>query len=168
MATHPSVDANVKADTERVSEMNGRSEMPAQARYAENPLFREIPNIAPVAVIPQGLAKPAAGRRNQRRVITREDGRALETIGHAVDYLNDCFLYEGDEKECIHMGDPMMQALGILASARTDVLRSLPIVESRTSRLWNALFHRTSGRSSHLGSERQSRTSGVIPLSSSR
>ena len=181
MATHPSVEANMKADTKRVSdgrvsEMQRRSELPVEAYCAEDLLFRTEPNVVPIAVIPVSVPR----RRKLRRIITREEGRALEMIGHAVDYLNDCYLYEGDEKEIINIGGPTMKALGILVSARAQILQSLPLQESRTVRLWNTLFHHsshhTSQRTSERASERtphhgyggKSQPSGVVPLSSSR
>ena len=176
MATHPSIEANMKADTKhvpsgRVSELQRRSELPAPAHRAESLPFQAAPDIAPIAVIPQALANRQT-RRKLRRVVTREEGRALEMIGHAVDYLNDCYLYEGDEKEIINIGGATMKALGILASARAQILEALPVAEPRTMRLWNALFHRSDGRSSGRGShrrrDRESKPAAVVPLSSSR
>ncbi len=152
MATHPSVEANMTADTKpvsggRISEMQRRSELPVEAHCAEDLLFRAEPDVVPIAVIPVNVPR----RGKLRRIMTREEGRALEMIGHAVDYLNDCALYEGDEKEIIHIGGSSMKALGILVSARAQILQSLPLQESRTVRLWNALFHRFSERAFHHG-----------------
>ena len=160
MATHPRVDANMKADTKRVSderafEMHRKSELPAYAHSIDDSFYRAEPNLAPIAVIPQALANPPV-QHNLRRILPREEGRALEMIGHAVDYLYDCYLYEGDDKEIINSGGATMKALGILAAARVQILQSLPLQESRTTRLWNALFHRSSGHSSGRGSGRSS------------
>ncbi|MEO6965472.1 MAG: hypothetical protein ABI076_06185 [Acidobacteriaceae bacterium] len=180
MATHPRVDANMKADTNRVSderafEMHRKSELPAHAHSIEDSFYRAEPNLAPIAVIPQALANPPV-QHNLRRILPREEGRALEMIGHAVDYLYDCYLYEGDDREIINSGGSTMKALGILAAARIQILQSLPLQESRTTRLWNALFHRSSGRnpersserSSDRGHDRKSQSAAVVPLPSSR
>jgi hypothetical protein len=150
--------------------MQRRNALPAQAHRAESLPFQAVPEIAPIAVIPQALANRLA-QRNLRRVVTREQGRALEMIGHAVDYL-ECYPFEGDDKEIINIGWSTMKALGILVSARRQIVEALPLAEPRRLRFWNALFHRTSersaGRSPHRERERESKPAAVVPLSSSR
>jgi len=59
-----------------------------------------------------------------RRVLTREQGCALEMIGHAVDYLNDCYINEGPDHEVLDFNSPSMDAVRILISAQREVLRS--------------------------------------------
>jgi hypothetical protein len=93
-------------------------------------------------------------KRKMRRVISREQGRALETIGHAVDYLNDLHLSEGPEDELLNDVCPITEAVQILVSLHMQLLSSLPLVEPLSHRLWNAIFHR-----------HPARTSGVVPLS---
>jgi hypothetical protein len=108
--------------------------------------------------------------------MTQEQGRALEMIGHAADYLHDCCLYEGDENEVIDFGGSPAKAFQILISARQRLVESLPLKEPRMQHLWNVLFHRTpehasartSRRSSRDSRSRESRPAIVVPLSSSR
>jgi hypothetical protein len=130
-------------------------------------------DVAPIAYMPKALT--AAHRsRNLRRILTREQGQALEMIGHAVDYLNDCYLYEGEDDELINIGGYCSQAIQILISLRWQILQSAPIREPRTMRLWNALFHRRTGDKSGVVFRRagdhptQSKPPSVLPLSSSR
>ncbi len=167
MATHPSVDTNLKIDQKRVPKMRQASELPRLEEIGETLPFRAQPDVAPVAVIPIALAdKPA--RQNLRRIMTREQGRVLEMIGHAVDYLNDCYLREGDEDEIINVRSSSTEAIQILISLRWQILQSLPLQKPRMHRLWNALFHRSSGRISRARANRESKPISVVPLSSSR
>lgn len=99
-----------------------------------------------------------AAARGMRRVLTREHGCALEMIGHAVDYLNDCYINEGPDHEVLDFNSPSMEAVRILISAQGQILRSLPLTEPFSVRIWNALWRRKS----------QIKSSGVVPLSSSR
>ena len=92
------------------------------------------------------------------RVITREQGRALEMIGHAVDYLQDCYLHEGDDDEILDFRGPKMDAVRILVSAQRQIHRSLPLAEPLTVRLWHALLRRKT----------QYKSAAVMPVSSSR
>ncbi len=92
------------------------------------------------------------------RVITREEGRALEMIGHAVDYLQDCYLHEGDDREILDFRGPKMDAVRILVSAQRQIHRSLPLAEPLTVRLWHALLRR----------KIQYKSAAVVPVSSSR
>jgi hypothetical protein len=191
MATHPSVEANLMADAKCVLEMERLAEVstaadraasdraeanPAEANPAEDQLFRSGPgarDVAPIAYLPPVLAE-TSNTRNLRRILTREQGRALEAIGHAVDYLNDCYLYEGDEHELINVGGSCSEAIQILASMRWQILQSAPTQEPKTLRFWNALFHRNSNRNrnreAHRAGDRgsQSKPASVLPLSSSR
>lgn len=167
MATHPSVDTNLTTDPKRVPEIRRTSELPRPEDTDETLPFLAEPNVAPVAIIPIALVdKPPC--QNLRRIMTREQGRALEMIGHAVDYLNDCYLHEGDEDEIINVGGSSTEALQILISLRWQILQSLPLEEPRMHRLWNALFRRTTWRASRPRSGRKSKPVSVVPLSSSR
>lgn len=202
MTTSTCVEANLKADAKSLSapragahalqapvaepntsRTNRKSGPSALAHRADCLPFRTTPDIVPIAVIPQSLARKPA-RRNLRRVMTREQGRALEMIGHAADYLNDGYLYEGDENEIINIGGSPTKAIQILVAVRQQILQSLPLEEPKMQRLmhrfWNILFHHTSartsvhtsavasGRLSYQARARESRGSAVVPLSSSR
>ncbi len=110
----------------------------------------------------QGEAEAAVelkvGNRRLRRIITREQGCALETIGHAVDHLNDCYLQQGSDDEILDFGGPAMEAVQILIALQRQMLRSLPVKESFIVRVKNTLLHRRP----------VTKTSAVVPLSSSR
>ncbi|MES2220036.1 MAG: hypothetical protein V4587_03610 [Acidobacteriota bacterium] len=176
MSNHRSVEANPMADADCVSERQIPAEDQMEISSEETQLFRTLPHqrdVAPVAYMPRALAvNPRV--RSLRRLLTREQGRALEMIGHAVDYLNDRYLYEGEDEELINIGGPSSEAVQILASLRWQILQSAPVREPRTARVWNALFHRYRAqrpgvvfhRTNEHGS--QSKPSSVLPLSSSR
>lgn len=176
MLNHNSVDADPMADADRVSERQNPAEVQTEITPDEVQLFRTLSrkrDVAPIAYMPRALAaNPKA--RNLRRILTREQGHALEMIGHAVDYLNDCYLYEGEDDELINIGGSSSEAIQILVSLRWQILQSAPIREPRTLRLWNAMFHRhTSERPGvvfHRAGEHgsQSKPVSVLPLSSSR
>ena len=104
------------------------------------------------------LPEPPSANGRMRRKITREQGCALEVIGHAVDYLNDSYLYEGADDEIIDFSGPSMDAVRILISAQRQILSSLPLAEPLPQRFWNTLLRRKS----------QFKASTVVPLSSSR
>ncbi|MFZ0519149.1 MAG: hypothetical protein WCD77_05445 [Acidobacteriaceae bacterium] len=176
MLNHNSVDAVPMADADHVSERQHPAETETDISPEEVQLFKTLSrkrDVAPIAYMPRALAASARSR-NLRRVLTREQGRALEMIGHAVDYLNDCYLFEGDDDELINIGGSGSQAIQILISLRSQILQSAPTREPRTLRLWNALFHRHTSerpgvvfhRSSDHGS--QNKPVSVLPLSSSR
>jgi hypothetical protein len=136
MATHAGVEADLKADLKLVQgRQAGRSPELRTTAHPFNP--------------PQ--------RRGLRRIISREQGCALEMIGHAVDYLNDCYLHEGAEDEIIDFRGPTMEAIQILISIQRQVLHSLPLTEPFTQRLWNTLLRR-----------KQPKSPAVVPLTSSR
>lgn len=163
MATHLSVQSDPTSEAIEISETD----------RGEVQLFRIVSkgrDVVPVAYMPPPLAESSKAH-NLRRVLTREQGRALEMIGHAVDYLNDCYLYEGDEHELINTGGSCSQAMAILIAARGQILQAAPLQEPRMYRLWKSLFHRNCERRSgiefHRRGERtpQSKPTGVLPLS---
>ena len=67
-------------------------------------------------------------RRGRRRIINREQGRALEMIGHAVDYLTDCYLWAEPDNHIIDFRCPAMEAVHILTRMKLQILNSLPLV----------------------------------------
>jgi len=144
MLNSNSVEANLLTDANQVSQRQNPSERQADINPDEVELFRTLSrkrDVAPIAYMPTALASnPKA--RSLRRLLTREQGRALEMIGHAVDYLNDCYLFEGSDNELINIGGSSNDAIHILVSLRWQILQSAPVREPRQSRLWNALFHR--------------------------
>ncbi len=176
MLNRHSVEANPMADADHISERQN----PAGARTEIHPdevqvfkTFSRKRDVAPIAYMPKALAaNPKA--RSLRRILTREQGRALEMIGHAVDYLNDCYLFDGEDDELINIGGSSNEAIQILVSLRWQILQSAPIREPRRLRLWNALFKRHGserpGVAFHRAGDRgsQSESVSVLPLSSSR
>ncbi|HUZ05680.1 MAG TPA: hypothetical protein VMU62_10005 [Acidobacteriaceae bacterium] len=77
-----------------------------------------------------------------RRRITREQGRALESLGHAADYLLDSYVYLGPDEEILHSLSAEMEAIHLLVQARNRVLESLEIVQPVPRRFLD-LFRRT-------------------------
>jgi hypothetical protein len=176
MLNRNSVEADPMADANHVSMKENTAEVRPETNSNENQLFETLSrkrDVAPIAYMPKALAANARSR-NLRRILTREQGRALEMIGHAVDYLNDCYLYEGDDDELINIGGSSSEAIQILVSLRWQILESAPVRDPRTLRLWNALFSRHSqerpGVAFHRAGEpaTQPKPPSVLPLSSSR
>jgi hypothetical protein len=176
MLNHHSVDTNPMADASDVSERQTRPDNQIEISPDEAQLFRTLSrkrDVAPIAYMPRAL-EANARPRSLRRMLTREQGHALEMIGHAVDYLNDCYLYEGDDSELINIGGSSTEAIRILVSLRWQILQSVPMREPRTLRLWNALFHRHTGERPGVvfrraaDREPQNKPVSVLPLSSSR
>ncbi len=166
MATRASFETDLKADLKRVpsgqAAGHSESQVPVSRSVMRAPLqWNHMDRVLPAA--PGGLqaAEPRTyqkSRRKLHRKMTREQGCALEMIGHAVDYLNDGYLQEGAEDEIIDFSGPSMEAIQILIFSQREVLRSLPLTEPLSLRLWNMLLRRKS----------QFESSAVIPLSSSR
>lgn len=96
--------------------------------------------------------------RGRRRIITREHGIALETLGHAFDYLNDKYAYLGDDEEIVNVRGPHTEALQIFISAHRSLLQSLPMREPFTSWIWSAISRR----------KRPAEPVGMVTLTSSR
>ncbi|MEO6829031.1 MAG: hypothetical protein ABI164_04415 [Acidobacteriaceae bacterium] len=144
MATHASVEGNLKAGLNLVlgGPVDGGSSHRRSNLGGSGPASQ-----------PQ-----ASANRRMRRTMTREQGRAIETIGHAVDYLNDCYIHEGPDSEVLDFRGPGMDAVRVLVVAQREILATLPLAEPFTLRLWHALL----GRKSQLNS------TPVVPLSSSR
>lgn len=118
MATKANLELNASA------RRNNVAEFPAPARSGAT----------------SGNYSPA--RSGLRRIITREQGRALETIGHAVDYLHDCYIHQGNDAEFLNVPGPPAAAIQILIAARQSLFHSLPLVAPWHRRLLNALLRR--------------------------
>lgn len=65
-----------------------------------------------------------------QRILSREEGRALELIGHGVDYLVDSYVYEGADDEFIDVGAFSNDAIQILVSMRHQILLSTHVSAS--------------------------------------
>ncbi len=77
-----------------------------------------------------------------RRRISREQGRALESLGHAADYLLDSYVQIGPDEEILHSLSAEMEAIHLLVQARNRVLEALEIVQPAPRRFLD-LFRRT-------------------------
>jgi hypothetical protein len=73
----------------------------------------------------------------RRRRISPEAGRALEMLGHAIEYLADEYVYEGSS---FNASDSQLQAVHILMALNREVYFECPFVPSFKER-WNALLH---------------------------
>jgi hypothetical protein len=85
-----------------------------------------IPAIAPAA----SVARVHAGRRH----IDPRSGRALEVLGHAIEYLTDEFVEEGAP---VTANDPRVQAVQLLMAVNRQVYFDCPIVPTFADRCRN-------------------------------
>lgn len=76
---------------------------------------------------------PAGSRRKPReRRISPEAGRALEILGHAIDYLTDEFVHSGGS---FSARDPRVEAVQLLMSLNREIYFACPEVPSVCERL---------------------------------
>ncbi len=86
-------------------------------------------------------AAPVAGRGVVRsRRISPEAGRALEILGHAIEYLTDEFVYAGGS---FSARDPQVEAVQLLMSLNREIYFGCPEVPSFSERLRALLRPRT-------------------------
>lgn len=83
-----------------------------------------------LAATPQTAARSAlrstAARSSiRRRRITPQAGRALEILGHAIEYLTDEYIYRGGQ---FYPGDPEVQAVQLLAATNRAIYLACPEV----------------------------------------
>ena len=81
------------------------------------------------------------GRRSKarRRRISQDDGRALEILGHAIDYLSDEFIHRGGS---LAARDPHVQAVQLLMKLNREIYLSCPEAPSLADR-FRTLLRRT-------------------------
>jgi hypothetical protein len=72
-----------------------------------------------------------------RRLISREAGRALEILGHAIEYLADEYAHRGGSFSA-HDGE--VEALQLLMSLNRQIYFDCPEAPSMADR-WRALLH---------------------------
>lgn len=82
------------------------------------------------------VASPVA-RNNQRRHISVQSGRALEILGHAIEYLTDEYVLEAAQ---ISAHDPQVQAIQILMALNRQIYYACPVEPTLIERL-RAFFH---------------------------
>jgi hypothetical protein len=73
-------------------------------------------------------------RVKQRRRISPEAGRALEILGHAIEYLTDEYVHEGGS---LTASDAQVQAVQLLMSVNRQVYFECPVEPT----LWERLRH---------------------------
>jgi hypothetical protein len=100
-------------------------------------------SLAPHASAPAITPIPPANTQQWRRRISPPEGRALEILGHAIDYLADEFAFHSGSLSSLHSHDPQVQAIQLLMAANRQVYFSCPLIPPFGVRLMNAL----SGRS---------------------
>jgi hypothetical protein len=71
----------------------------------------------------------ATERRNLqgRRRVTPETKRALAMLGHAIEYLEDEYLYEGGQ---FNLADAQVQAVAMLMERNREIYSACPVVPS--------------------------------------
>jgi hypothetical protein len=78
----------------------------------------------------------SAERSNHRRRISPEAGRALEILGHAIEYLTDEYVHEGAS---FSANDAQLKAVQILMAMNRQIYFECPQVPTFRER-WRALF----------------------------
>jgi hypothetical protein len=69
---------------------------------------------------------------NRRRVIDPRSGRALEILGHAIEYLADEFAQEAAE---LSAADPRVEAIQILMALNREIYFECPVKPTIAERL---------------------------------
>jgi hypothetical protein len=89
---------------------------------------------------PFHAAATGVGARTARRHIPPPAGFALETLGHAIEYLVDEYVHAAGSIPSIHCSDPRLQAIQMLMAANREVYYSCPVVPSLWQRLRRRFF----------------------------
>lgn len=96
---------------------------------------RSISSSSPVSLAaPDPLAKPC---RSRRRRISPEAGRALEILGHAIEYLSDEFVHSGGTLSALNA---QVEAVQLLMAINRKIYLACPEVPGLGER-WRALLH---------------------------
>ena len=74
----------------------------------------------------------AEGRKPRRRCIDCRAGHALETTGHAIEYLADEYVHEGGS---FSAHDPRLEAMQILMACNREIYFACPEAPSLLSRI---------------------------------
>ncbi len=92
------------------------------------------------AVLPPVLTMPAPAQ--VRRRIPPVSGRALEVLGHAVEYLADEYVLASGALPSIHTRDPQVEAMQLLMQANRAVYFECPVIPPLRVRARNWFFGR--------------------------
>lgn len=98
---------------------------------ATNPLFGARRKTGKVITLPQSSEAPLAANR---RSIDRASGRALEALGHAIEYLADEYAFTTAQMGSLDSNDPRIEAIQLLMSLNRQIYYSCPPVEPATRR----------------------------------
>jgi hypothetical protein len=79
-----------------------------------------------------GRQEAVAAVANRRRIINQRSGRALEMLGHAIEYLTDEFVQEAAQ---VSAADPRVQAIQILMALNREIYFECPIKPTIAERL---------------------------------
>ena len=74
----------------------------------------------------------AAARTGRRRHISPESGRALEILGHAIEYLTDEYVHSANQ---LLTHDPEVEAVQLLMALNRKVYYECPVVPTLSERL---------------------------------
>ena len=80
---------------------------------------------------------PASSGAIRQRRISPEAGRALEILGHAIEYLTDEYVYRGGS---FSAGDGEIQAIQTLKDVNRQIYFGCPEMPSMADR-WRSLLH---------------------------
>jgi hypothetical protein len=78
---------------------------------------------------------PASAQSNamsRRRRIDRQSGRALEALGHAIEYLSDEFAHSGDS---LSAQDGRVLAIQLLMAVNREIYLACPVVPTLGERM---------------------------------
>lgn len=84
--------------------------------------------------------------QGNRRYIPAESGRAIEVLGHAIEYLSDEYALTVAQLGQIDGDDPQIEAIHLLMSANREVYYSCPVVEPMLRRLGRWALGRSQNR----------------------
>jgi hypothetical protein len=77
-------------------------------------------------------AKHSCPLSSRRRRISPDAGRALEILGHAIEYLADEYVHEG---KSLSASDPQVRAMQILMALNRQIYFECPVVPTLSERL---------------------------------
>jgi hypothetical protein len=84
-----------------------------------------------MAVTTSSLIPPDTRSSARRRHISPRAGRALEILGHAIEYLTDEFVHRGGS---LSSSDPQLEAVQLLMAANRAIYFECPEVPSFSAR----------------------------------
>ncbi|MGA9063312.1 MAG: hypothetical protein WB341_16830 [Terracidiphilus sp.] len=91
-------------------------------------------DLAIPASIPTAVARRGGARR---RRISPEAGRALEILGHAIEYLSDEFVHTGGS---LSAQNAQVEAVQLLMAINRQIYFACPLAPTLAER-WRALMH---------------------------